>query len=98
MIFESVSVINEYLYTKKPSLFLYSNTVDGQLNNFGLKALHCHKIGLNELHIKSFIKNLIDGEKDSMEEEKELFYNTYLLSPNHKSASLNIFEYIKNAL
>lgn len=98
MIFDSCSFLNEYLYTKKPSLFLYKDSMDGQFNEFGMKALHCHQLGYSESDIISFIDSLVKGEKDPLAEKKEDFYNTYLVPSNHKSASMNIFEEIQNVL
>jgi hypothetical protein len=98
MIFDSCSFITEYLYTKKPSLFLYKDTMYGQFNEFGMKALDCHKIGFNESDITTFIDSLIIGKRDTMAEKKEHFYNAYLVPSNHKSASMNIFQEIQNVL
>jgi CDP-glycerol glycerophosphotransferase (TagB/SpsB family) len=79
MIFDSISVITEYLYTKKPSLFLYKDTVDGQLNEFGLKALRCHQLGRNRADIVSLIEGLIDGTRDPLAAKKERFFASYLI-------------------
>jgi hypothetical protein len=98
LIFDSCSFITEYLYTKKPSLFLYKDTMEGQFNEFGLQALHCHRLGYGESDIMSFINSLIAGERDPLGERKAQFYDAWLVPPNRKSASLNIFEDIQKVL
>lgn len=98
LIFDSVSFINEYLYTRKPSLFTDKSDITAQLNEFGLKAFDCHLKAHNESDIDNFIMSLINNEKDPMFQKKEEYYTKYLLPKNNMSASQNIFEYIKQTI
>jgi hypothetical protein len=98
MIFDSVSFITEYLYTQKASLFIYKKDIDEQLNEFGLKALSCHQKAQSKNDIINFIERIIAGEDDLKKEEKQLFYNKYLVPPHNQNAAKNILDYIQNQL
>jgi hypothetical protein len=98
MIFDSVSFINEYLYIQKPSLFIYNNDIDEQLNEFGLKALSCHQKAKNEEDIINFIERMIAGIYDPKKDLKQEYYNRYLVPPNNQSASKNIMDTILKTL
>ena len=98
LIFDSVSFINEYLYTKKPSLFIYKPDIDEQLNQFGHEALSCHQKATSQEDITKFIEQIISGSDDPMKDKKEQYYTNYLVPPNGKSASENIFDYIKEQI
>lgn len=94
MIHDCVSFQVEYLYTRNPVMFLdaASYKADEQ-NEFGRIAHNMHYIGRCKQDIEDFIRNVINGE-DPMKEERERFYNEYLLPPNNKTASENIIETI----
>lgn len=73
MIFDSVSFIVEYLYTRKPSLFTYKEGVEEQLNEYGLKAFDCHSKARNLQDVDCFIQNLLQRKQDEMAEKKIIF-------------------------
>lgn len=94
MIHDCVSFQVEYLYTKNPVMFLDAASYNAdEQNEFGRKVHSMHYIGCNKQDIEVFIQNVING-KDPMKEERECFYNEYLLPPNNKTASENIIETI----
>lgn len=94
MIFDSVSFIVEYLYTKKKSLFTYKKGVEYQLNTYGLLAFECHQKSTSKVDVENFILDLIEEKEDVMKKKKEDFYDKYLSLPEGKSASLNIYNCI----
>lgn len=98
MIFDSVSFIYEYLFTKKPSLFINGQSAASQLNEFGKKALRCHQQGNTQVDIEHFIEAVIAGKPDSLTEEKQRFYNKYIVPANGKLASQNIIDNILESL
>ncbi len=90
MIFDSVSFIYEYLYTQKPSLFIYSNSIDEQLNDFGKAALQCHQFAVSVSDIEKFILQVINQAQDPLQEKKKAFFQNNIVPPNAKTASENI--------
>lgn len=94
MIHDCGSFQVEYLYTKNPVMFLDAASYNAdEQNEFGKMAHNMHYIGRCKQDIELFIQNVIKGE-DPMKEERERFYNEYLLPPNNKTASENIIETI----
>lgn len=93
MIHDCDSFTIEYCYIKKPILFLVSPQMErirrDDLNEFAQKALDLHDKGFTKVDIEAFILRVIEGE-DSLINQREKFYNNYLLPPHGKSASLNI--------
>lgn len=98
MIFDSISFVNEYLYTQKPSLFINSDSIKEQLNELGLEALKCHSIANGAAEIEQFIKQLIANKPDEMRAVKERYYIENLTPPNGMTASQNIIHYLKQKL
>ena len=94
MIHDCGSFTVEYLYTRKPVMYLVGDDYHAdQLIEFGKKAYALHYKGRSEEDIDRFISNVIDG-KDEMAEERTSFFNKYLLPPGNKSASNNIIDAI----
>lgn len=92
------SFIGEYLFTKKPAMFL-SNGIpfNKQYNESAQKCLDNYYIGMNHADIENFIKDLINGN-DPIKEKREEFFNRELLPPNGKLASENIIDDIVKEL
>lgn len=98
MIFDSVSFINEYLYTLKPSLFTYRPDILDQLNPIGQRALDCHSKATNIKDVEDFIIDRISNKGDEMLNLKQQYYNVYLKNKNECCAAENIIAYITNKL
>ena len=90
MIFDSISFIYEYLYTQKPSLFIYNNNIDEQLNDFGKAALKCHQFAVSVYDIENFILQVINQEPDPLLNRKKDFYQKNIQPSNAQTASENI--------
>ena len=94
MIHDCGSFTIEYLYTKKPVMYLINDEHHSdQLNEFDKMAFNLHYKGRCEDDIESFINNVIKGI-DKMKNERLKFYDDYLIPPNGTSASDNIIHAI----
>ena len=92
IIHDSGSFIIEYLYTRKPAMYLSNGKpFEEQYNTFARKCLDHYYIGKSKDDIEAFILNVITG-KDTLEKERESFYYDQLLPPNGKLASENIIK------
>jgi hypothetical protein len=92
LIFDSASFMVEYLCCGKPSLFTLSDSnVKDRFNEFGKMAFEQHYHAYNELDIYNFIENVVCENKDKMKKNRETFYARYLIPPNNKTASENIY-------
>ncbi len=95
MIHDSGSFLNEYMYFRKPVLYLLSNKKKPYYNQFGLDALNACRIGQSFDDISNFTNELSKSAL-SITEEHEEFYKNQLLpffeidSPSDKI--INILE------
>ncbi|MDR0912683.1 MAG: CDP-glycerol glycerophosphotransferase family protein [Methanobrevibacter sp.] len=97
MITDSVSFLAEYLYFRKPGLFL---TRKGQkFNEFGeiIKEAWYQNPGDNFQGIESFIEDILIERKDSLKENRNAIYDKYL-NTNGVTAGYKIYEHLKNNL
>ena len=92
MILDSISFIVEYFFTNKPSLFTVKDeTIQTKFNEFGSMIFkHLYK-GYSEDDITNFIDSTVFGEKDLLKNNRTEFLNRYLIPPNNKTASNNIY-------
>lgn len=99
MIHDSGSFLTEYLYTLKPVLRTdRDSTITERLNDFGKMAYNKHYIAKNKDEIQQFIQVVVLENLDKMKANRIEFYNTYLLPPNNRLASENIFNFIKSEI
>ena len=92
MIHDSASFTVEYLYMHKPCMYTV-NGKEHKLNEFGQQAYDLYYKGSSAKEIEEFIQGVIDG-KDPRKEERERFYNNYLLPPHNQTACENIISAI----
>lgn len=91
MVHDSSSFSVEYHYSHNPVMFI-SQDIDAyknMLNDFGKITIDMHYIGKTENDIRQFIKNQVLQTIDPMKEQREDFFNKYLI-PSHK---LSVAEY-----
>lgn len=98
MIFDSGSFVGEYLYTQKPSLFVCSDGIESQMNQYGRMALGCHQQASGMEGITNFVDSIVAGLEDPKAETKKEFFDKYLVPPNGMSASQNILNYLASVL
>lgn len=97
MIHDCGSFIVEYLYSKKPVMYLGLNREE-QSNIVGKKAYKCHYHGSNMEDIKRFLIEVVLNGKDDMKPLREQFYKDNLLPPNGCFVAENIINEIKKEL
>lgn len=75
MIHDSVSFMAEYIFLKKPVMYLVKDKIKTRktMNEFGLLTLDLHELGHNEEEVETFIKGVISGKKDKKIEKKQEF-------------------------
>lgn len=99
LIHDCGSFITEYIFTKKPSLFMIRNQdVMKGWNEFGDMALNVLYQSKNKAEIIEFIENVVLEGKDTMQNVRLDFLNSVLLPPNNLTASQNILQQINNEL
>ena len=93
------SFMVEYLYTKKPAMFLVADkNISDRFNEFGKLVFKQLYQGHSEQDIREFINMVIIGGNDHMKEERVGFFEKYVKPPNDKLASENLFSIIMNAV
>ncbi|MEC5394199.1 CDP-glycerol glycerophosphotransferase family protein [Riemerella anatipestifer] len=99
MIHDSGSFLIEYLYTEKPVLRTdRDDSICDRLNSFGKMAYNVHYIAKNLNDIEQFIGMIINSSEDTLKEKRKEFKQQFLLPPNGKTASENIYNFIKSQL
>jgi len=99
MIHDCDSFLGEYLALNKPVLYTdHDNHVKDRLNEFGKPAFDMHYHAKNEREIMNFIVDVVLNEDDRMEKMRENWVKKYIIPPNSKKASVNIFVDLKNSL
>ena len=88
MIHDCVSFTTEYMFMRKPCLFM-ENGNDHNFNLISQKAHDLHELCYEEKDVLKFVQNVIDGV-DTKKAEREQFFHDCLLPPNGRSASDNI--------
>ncbi len=90
LIHDCHSFIVEYLYTKKPVLYLANFDRESQCNEVGKKAFACHYHGTTKEDVIQFIDEIVLGEKDTMSQVRRTFYDTILVPPHGLTVAENI--------
>lgn len=88
----------EYLYTQRPTMFLYKQNRTAQECKFGKLALDVHYPGHSLQEVENFIESVVLGRNDPKKAERERFYAKYLLPPNGQSVAQNILDEIERGL
>ena len=94
MIHDCASFTAEYLFTRKPVLFIVRDQqqVESHWNPFGRKCYnqHYHAHGLED--IECFINDIVISGNDPMQPQRETFFNQYLF--DGKLPSENIYNFL----
>ncbi len=99
LILDSISFICEYMYTNNPILFtVKSKVIETSFNEFGQIAFNYLYKGCSPAEIENFIVDVVLGGSDIMKDKRKAFYEEYLLPPNKKTASRNIYETLKEVV
>jgi hypothetical protein len=92
MIFDSMSFMVEYMLTRNPALYTVCSHAYLNLNEFGINVYkelyHTNNI---KADIDQFIANVVLNGNDYKKKSRLDFISEYLVPPNNKSASENIY-------
>lgn len=99
MIHDCGSFTTEYMFTRKPVMYLLKNTdfLD-KFCEFGLLSFANHYQGRNEEDIDQFLQNVVLNGDDPMKAQREKFYNDYLAPKDGLMPSQKIIQLIENAI
>lgn len=99
IIHDCASFLIEYLYTKKPALYLdLNNNHEKFLNPFGLKAYKTYYHANKKECIYSFIENVVINQLDTKKKDRISFYKEELEPIDNIVPSQKILNHIINCL
>lgn len=99
LIHDCASFTAEYLYTKKPTLFMVRDPqVLSHWNPFGKKCFDVHYHAENMDQIEDFINHVVIEGDDTMREERESFCNEYLLPKDGVMPSQKVLNFLSDML
>lgn len=79
MIHDCGSFTTEYLYVRKPVLYLCGEEdMTGKFNEFGISSFNCHYHGKTEEDIERFLKVVVLEGNDPMKPVRDCFFEDYL--------------------
>lgn len=79
MIHDCGSFTTEYLFVRKPVMYLCSETdMTGKFNEFGIHSFNCHYHGKTREDIERFLRDVVLEGKDPMKQERDRFFEEYL--------------------
>lgn len=95
----SGSFVAEYLMLNKPAaIYIHDKKMLKQFNRFGRKALHCWYKLYGSKDIIKFIEKIVLRSNDPKQIVRLEYFHRYLLPPNNKTASENIYQYVQDEL
>lgn len=78
MIHDCASFTAEYLYTKKPTMFIVKDKDANHWNSFGQKCFDLHYHAYQPSDVEDYIKNVVVAGNDTMQAARDEFYKEYL--------------------
>lgn len=98
MIHDSCSFTTEYLYQRKPVMYLLKNNPQDVFNDFGIMSFEQHYHGCTREDIEHFIEDVVLAGNDPKRESRERFFELYLGPYKGKLPSENIMEIIEELI
>ena len=99
LIHDSGSFTTEYLFVKKPVMYLCRNTeMKEKFNDFGQKSFECHYHWFSFDDINGFLREVVLKGEDPMKEQREQFYSDYLSPIDDTMPSRKILEVIEKTI
>ncbi len=92
MIHDCSTFTAEYLFTKKPVLFLIKEGQEPNFNAFGIQCLEKHYLGNNIEDVKSFINTIVIEGFDSKQKERIDFFDKVLVPNKDKNTAQTMYE------
>ena len=99
MIHDCGSFTTEYLFTRKPVMYIIKNEnfID-KFSPFGKMSFGQHYQGRTIEEIRQFINDVVIGGNDPMREQRQAFFDQYLAPRSGKMPSEKIIELIENTI
>lgn len=99
LIHDCGSFLLDYLYTKKPCLYVaFSGKLNVETSEDGLDAYNAHYHAYRKEDIENFLRDIVCDGKDNMRNNREEVFDKYIKTGNGDSASRNIVKNIKESL
>jgi len=98
MMHDSCSFTTEYLYQRKPVMYLLKNRPQDVFNDFGMMSFNQHYHGSNRDEIVHFIEEVVLAGNDPMKEGREQFFKQYLGPYKGALPSQNIMNIIESLI
>ena len=99
LIHDCDSFLGEYLSLNKPVLYTRrDDRVEDRMNEFGRSALKVHYQASSEQDILIFIEKIVLRGEDNMRADRSRFIEDFIMPPNYRKASLNIYLDLKKSL
>lgn len=96
MIHDSGGFTTEYLYQRKPVMYLVKNNPQNVFNDFGIMSFEQHYHGRTISDIEHFIEDVVLAGNDPLQESREQFFKEYLGPYNGALPSENIMNTIES--
>lgn len=98
MIHDSGGFTTEYLYQRKPVMYLLKNNPQDVFNDFGIMSFNQHYHGRTREDIEHFIEDVVLSGNDPKKEGREQFFKEYLGPYNSALPSENIMKIIESLI
>lgn len=98
MLHDSCSFLTEYLYQRKPVMYLLKNNPQDVFNEFGLIAFEQYYKGNTREDIEHFIEDVVLAGNDPKKEGREQFFKKYLGPYDGRLPSENIMRVIEDLI
>ena len=90
MIHDCSGFMLEYLYTRKPVLFVSKNNTEDYLSSYARSCFRHHYHAFSPSDVETFISDTVIAGNDSMKPERDKFYMEELLPPHNNTAAVNM--------
>lgn len=99
LIHDCGSFTTEYLFVKKPVMYLCRDVdMSDKFNEFGQKSFNCHYQGRTIDDVDRFLCDVVVGGNDPMKEQREQFFDDYLKPEDGTLPSQKILQAIEDII
>lgn len=100
MIHDCGSFTGQYMYVKKPVMFMTKDIdyIRKNADDFGTECINRHYIGSSPEDAEHFIKDVILGNRDDLKDSRNAFFDRYLKPKDGRTVAENIYNDLKNSL
>ena len=100
MIHDCGSFTTEYLFTRKPVMYLCrkDSNMEEKFNEFGVQSFNCHYHGQTAEDVERFLQEVVIDGNDPMKEQREQFFDEHLKPKDGLLPSQKIIEIIEQTI